>query len=111
MLWFGVRRLARGLLVVLFVSFLVVTLLALAPGSPATVILGENATPEAVADLERQLGLDQPVWVQWWHWIGAAFQGHLGTSRGHGVTVLDGFRSPLPYPVGVGVVAVVIRVG
>jgi|SRR5690606_33783693 len=111
MLWFGVRRLARGLLVVLFVSFLVVALLALAPGSPATVILGENATPEAVADLERQLGLDQPVWVQWWHWIGAAFQGDLGTSLVNGVTVLDAVTTALPVTLEIAVLALLISLG
>ncbi|WP_395108059.1 ABC transporter permease [Actinomadura sp. SCN-SB] len=108
MLWFGVKRLARGLLVVLFVSFLVVALLGLAPGSPATVILGENASPQAVAELEQRLGLDQPVWTQWWDWILAASQGDLGTSLVTGVAVLKAVVTALPVTLEIAVLALLI---
>lgn len=80
MLHFVLRRFLRGVLVIVLVTFLVVVLMGLAPGSVATVILGENATPEAVAQLEHEMGLDRPVLVQWLSWLGSAVQGSLGTS-------------------------------
>ena len=80
MLQFTLMRLVRGLLVILMVTFLVVWLMSLAPGSVAAVILGENATPEAIADLESRMGLDRNVFAQWWSWLGDAVTGDLGTS-------------------------------
>lgn len=80
MLRFTLTRLVRGLLVVLAVTFLVIWLMSKAPGSVAAVILGDNATPEAVADLESEMGLDRPVIVQWFSWLGNAVTGDLGTS-------------------------------
>jgi peptide/nickel transport system permease protein len=108
MLWFGLKRLARGLLVVLFVSFLVVALLGLAPGSPATVILGENASPQAVAELEAKLGLDQPIWAQWWGWAQAAVHGDLGVSLVTGVAVAKAVLTALPVTLELAVLALVI---
>ncbi|WP_236794446.1 ABC transporter permease [Amycolatopsis sp. GM8] len=80
MLQFSVKRLFRGVLVILLVTFLVVVLLSLAPGSAASVILGENANPAEVARLEHEMGLDRSVFVQWLSWLGSAATGDLGTS-------------------------------
>ena len=80
MLQFTLMRFARGLLVVLAVTFMVILLMSLSPGSVAAVILGENATAEAIADLEREMGLDRPLFVQWFSWLGDAVTGDLGTS-------------------------------
>ena len=77
---FVLSRLLRAALVVLAVTLMVILLMSLSPGSVAAVILGENATPEAVADLERELGLDRSVFVQWFSWLGNAVTGDLGTS-------------------------------
>ncbi|MFI6314597.1 ABC transporter permease [Nocardia fusca] len=91
-----VRRLGRGLLVVLLVTLAVVVLLSFAPGSVAQVILGDAATPEAVASLNNELGLDQPVWVQYLHWVGNAAQGDLGTSPLTGQSVTTAITERLP---------------
>jgi len=105
MVLFGLRRVARGLLVVLFVTFMVVALMSLAPGSPAAVILGENATPEAVAALESKLGLDDPVWIQWFHWIQNAVTGDFGTSLVTNQGVLDAIVERLPVTLELAVLA------
>ena len=55
-------------------------LTGLIPGSPAAVMLGEEATDEAIAQLDRQLGLDRPVLVRYVNWLFDAVQGDLGTS-------------------------------
>ncbi|MBC7304134.1 MAG: ABC transporter permease [Nocardia sp.] len=92
-----VRRVGRGVLVVLLVTMAVVALLSFAPGSVAQVILGEAATPEAVAALNRELGLDRPWWAQYVSWVGNAVQGDLGTSplSGQSVTAAIGERLPV----------------
>jgi peptide/nickel transport system permease protein len=76
---FIVRRLLLGL-VVLFVVSIVVFGATQALGDPARAILGRNATPSALAALRNQLHLDQPVVVQYWHWLTGLFRGDLGMS-------------------------------
>ncbi len=75
-----VRRIL-GLIPVLFgVSVVVFLLLRLTPGDPATVMLGERATPEKVAELRLQMGLDQPLWQQYFSFMGQILHGDLGRS-------------------------------
>ena len=78
---FALRRLAAMAAILLVVSFLVFSLLALAPGDPATLLLGPNrATPEAVARVRAEYGLDDPFLVQYARWLGDAVQGDFGRS-------------------------------
>ncbi|MGW0246252.1 ABC transporter permease [Nocardia goodfellowii] len=90
------RRVGRGIFVVLLVTVAVVTLLSFAPGSVAQVILGENATPEAVAALNVKLGLDRPLWAQYLEWLGNAARGDLGTSPLTGQSVSEAIAERLP---------------
>jgi peptide/nickel transport system permease protein len=61
-------------------SLLVFAILAVLPGSPAQVILGTQATPQSVAQLSAQLGLDKPLLTQYGDWAGGLLSGRLGTS-------------------------------
>ncbi len=83
------RRLLSMLPVMGVVAICVFLLLHLAPGDPASIIAGENATPENIARIREQLGLDQPVWKQFLVWIAAMLHGDLGTSLFWGDTVLS----------------------
>jgi peptide/nickel transport system permease protein len=74
------RRLALGVALLFVVSALTFVLVALIPGDPAHAILGNNATAAQYAMLDRQLGLDRPLWQQYATWAGHALQGNLGTS-------------------------------
>lgn len=75
------KRLGTLLLVLVGVSVLSFAVIPLVPGSPARVRLGVQATPEAVATLEQQLGLDRPLAVQYWSWIsGIVLRGDFGDS-------------------------------
>lgn len=75
------RRLSTLLLVLLGVSLVTFAIVPLLPGSPARVTLGVQATPEAVATLERQMGLDRPLPVQYVDWIGGiVLRGDFGES-------------------------------
>lgn len=102
------RRVVRSLVVVLLVTLGSVALLSLAPGSAASVILGENATPQAIAALNSQLGLDQPLWQQYLHWLGGAVTGDLGTSPVTHEPVVDALLQRLPVTLELAVMALAI---
>jgi peptide/nickel transport system permease protein len=81
MLRFIVRRLLLLVPILLGVSILVFIWIHLLPGSPAQALLGERATPQSIAQLNRQFGLDKPLYVQYWRYL-VETVGHLnlGTS-------------------------------
>lgn len=80
MLGFVVKRLAMALPTLLIVSVAVFVMIRLVPGDPASLLLGDLATPEALADLHARLGLDQSLPRQFATWLGHALQGDLGQS-------------------------------
>ena len=59
------RRILLMIPILLAVTFVVFTLLYITPGNPAELMLGQNATPEAVAELEEELGLNRPLLVRY----------------------------------------------
>ena len=63
--------------------------LALLPGSVVEVMLGETATPEAVAALTHQLGLDQSAWQRYLHWVGGLVSGDMGNSVAYDTPVRE----------------------
>lgn len=74
------RRLLTASLMLVLVSMLTFVLTALAPGDPATTILGASATPERVAALREQLGLGRPLVEQYLDWVEDALHGDFGYS-------------------------------
>jgi peptide/nickel transport system permease protein len=74
-------RITGGVLTLLCVSALAFFATALAPGNPASVLLGNMATPERVAAITKSMGLDQPLPVRYFLWLEATLQGNLGTSN------------------------------
>src|SRR5947207_15255614 len=91
--------LTRLLLVVptLFgVTLITFALTYLLPGNPALVKAGPLATPQHIADMERQMGLDQPVVVQYGRYVGALLRGDLGESTSTGRPVLRDFLQHVP---------------
>ncbi|MEV5828216.1 ABC transporter permease [Spirillospora sp. NPDC052242] len=103
-----VSRIGRGLLVVLLVSFAVVGLMSLAPGSVAEVILGENATPEAIAALNAELGMDRPFLARYLDWLGDALRGDLGTSPLTNQPVTEAIMERLPVTLQLAAMALLI---
>ena len=84
------RRLVATLPVLAVVALFTFALLHLAPGDPAAIIAGNEATPEQIRAIRAKLGLDEPLPVQFWVWITHMARGDLGTSilSGHSVTTL-----------------------
>jgi peptide/nickel transport system permease protein len=77
---YAVRRLLMMLLVLLGVSIVVFGVIHITPGDPARIMLGPSAREQDVQQLRSQLGLDQPIYVQYLHWLGNALRGNLGDS-------------------------------
>ena len=80
LLQFIIRRLLQSIPVLLGVSIVVFFGMHVIPGDVAQMILGDKATPQALAHLREQLGLNQSIWVQYWHFISHAVVGDFGTS-------------------------------
>ncbi len=80
MLLFLIRRAAAFAATLLAASLAVFAVLELLPGSPAQVMLGETATPQAIAALESRLGLDRPAWLRYASWIGGLLRGESAQS-------------------------------
>ncbi|MGN7471507.1 ABC transporter permease [Brevibacillus sp. SAFN-007a] len=93
---FVVRRLLLTIPILLLVSLMTFSLIHLIPGDPARVILGQEATPEAYQALRTELGLDQPIAVQYFSWLGRVLQGDLGISITDRVPVSELIKQRLP---------------
>lgn len=77
---FLIRRLAQGVIIVLIVSFAIFAALRMVPGDPARLILGPMASDAVVEQTAREMGLRDPIPVQYIHWLGQVLRGDLGTS-------------------------------
>ncbi len=78
------QRVALGLVTLFIVSIIIFLGVEMLPGDAAEAILGQAATPETVAILRQQLGLDLPPHVRYFDWLGGIIQGDFGTSIGSG---------------------------
>ncbi|MGO8722324.1 MAG: ABC transporter permease [Acidimicrobiales bacterium] len=74
------RRVLLSIPVLFGVVVVTFLLLRLIPGDPARTLLGVHAPHSAVIALRHQLGLDKPIWIQFWHYAGGLVHGNLGTS-------------------------------
>jgi peptide/nickel transport system permease protein len=90
------RRLVSLIPVLLGISLVVFFLIRLIPGDPAATLLGSHATPQAVAALRAQLGLDQPLWSQYLTFMGHLLQGNLGYSFVYDGSVSSLISTSLP---------------
>ncbi len=113
-LTFFVRRFAQGVFIVLLVSFTIFALLRIVPGDPARIILGPMATDEVVENMAHEMGLRDPIPIQYLRYIGEVALGDFGTSfikaksggflgggrdeqRGERARVVDLIVDTLPY--------------
>ncbi|WP_170431460.1 ABC transporter permease [Ruegeria arenilitoris] len=78
------RRLALGLVTMWVVSLLVFASTEILPGDVAESILGKEAPDDVIAVMRERLGLNEPAYVRYWHWLSGLFVGDLGVSLGSG---------------------------
>lgn len=107
---FVARRLIQSLAVVLLVSLIAFSFLHLLPGDAALVILGGEATQEEIIALREELGLDQPMWLQYGRWLGNALKGDLGKSIFHREKVATVIAKRLPPTLFLGSLALILSI-
>src|ERR1700709_1213993 len=98
MLGFVARRLLYLVPVLVAVSLLTFLIASLLPGDLAYVLLGDQATPEKVAALRHDMGLDQPIWWRYLSWLGNVLQGDFGRSFRTGQTLPQAGTGRPPRP-------------
>ena len=82
-------RVALGIGLLFVVSLVIFWATELLPGDLATQLLGQSATPETVAALRAQLGLNDPAPLRYWNWLTGALTGDFGMSMGNGRPISD----------------------
>jgi len=95
-LGYFLRRLSLVIPTLVGVTIITFTLTYVLPGNPAVVKAGPLVSPEMVKELEKEMGLDQPAWVQYWRYISGVLRGDLGQSSSTGRPVLQDFKQRLP---------------
>lgn len=91
-----IKRLLAMIPVLLLVSIVVFMIIHLTPGDPAVIMLGEEAKPELLAALRKELGLDQPLPIQYATWLAQILRGDLGRSIRTNQPVLEAVIQRLP---------------
>ncbi|WP_165137073.1 ABC transporter permease [Rhizobium rhizoryzae] len=105
-----VRRIAGLVVTLLIVSALIFLVMDLLPGDPASVMLGTSATPETLAALQKQMGLDQPLLARYGIWLEQALRGDFGTSYTYSVPVAGLIAERLAVTVPLALLAVFLSI-
>ncbi|MBZ9676581.1 ABC transporter permease [Mesorhizobium sp. ES1-1] len=89
------QRIALGIVLLLAVSVLIFAGTQILPGDVAQAILGQSATPESLANLREQLGLNDPAYIRYFHWLGGVLTGDLGTAMSSGQDIATSIKGRL----------------
>lgn len=111
MLKYIVRRLLLLPLILLGVSVFIIMLVHALPGDPCSSIMGEHTTEAGLAACRHGLGLDRPVYEQYFDYMAGLFRGDLGTSATNRVPVLDSFLTRFPATVELALAAILVAIG
>jgi len=110
MLYFILRRILQLIPVVIGVTLILFLLLYIIPEDPARLILQKGATPEALANLRAKLGIDKPIYVQYWRYMKNLFSGDLGTSYRYQRSVNSILAEHYPYSIKLAFAAIIIEI-
>jgi peptide/nickel transport system permease protein len=111
MLRFIIRRLLQAIPTLLILSILVFAWLRSLPGGPATALLGDKATPEKIDALNKVMGLDQPIIVQYFRFLGRMLTGDMGSSLVSADPVLEEISRALPATIELSIAALIFAIG
>ena len=98
MVGYIVQRILAAIPVMGFVALFVFLLLRLTPGDPAAILAGDTATPEQLERIRESLGLNEPLFTQFFSWIGQLLQGDFGTSIRSTISSITGFPDRMEVP-------------
>ncbi len=104
------KRLLMIFPVILGVTFLIFTIMDLTPGDPAMMILGEGARPEEYAALREEMGLNDPFFVRYFHYVANAVRGNFGRSYRTNIPVFQEIATRLPYTLNLAVASTLIAI-
>jgi peptide/nickel transport system permease protein len=110
LLHFLLRRLLLTIPVLLGVATLVFSLIHLVPGDPVQTMLGESAAPQEIAKVRTQLGLDRPLYVQYWTFLKGVGRGDLGVSLRTNEPVAQAIADRMPATVELAIAAMCLAV-
>ncbi len=102
------RRLLSLIPLLLGILLLVMLLLNLTPGDPARLVAGTRAPESELVKVREQLGLDQPIWLRYFDYLGAVLRGDLGSSFKTGQPVADQIAAQLPVTLSIAVLGVLV---
>jgi peptide/nickel transport system permease protein len=110
MLGYLLRRMLAVIPVMGVVALFVFLLLRLTPGDPAAILAGDNATPEQLERIRISLGLNQPLYTQFFTWVGGLLHGDLGTSLSSNQPVLKLIGQRIEPSIAVAIATIVLSV-
>jgi ABC-type dipeptide/oligopeptide/nickel transport system permease component len=110
MLYFILRRILQLIPVIIGVTLILFILLYVLPEDPAKLILQKGASPEALSNLRAKMGIDKPVYVQYWRYIKNLFSGDLGTSYRYNRSVNSIMAEHYPYSIKLALAAIIIEI-
>src|SRR5580700_4127216 len=110
MLGYLLRRVLAAIPVMGVVALFVFLLLRLTPGDPAAILAGDNATPEQLERIRISLGLNQPLYTQFFTWVGSLLRGDLGTSLSSNQPVLKLIGQRIEPSIAVAIATIVLSV-
>ena len=105
-----IQRVAQTIPVLILASIIVFVFLRLVPGDPAVTLAGPDATPEIVAAVRQQIGLDRPLPLQYVMWLQNVLQGDLGRSYVNGLPIAQLIGTALPATVELTLAALILAV-
>ena len=102
------RRLGASVVTLLLSTIVIFAGVRALPGDPARALAGEQNSPAQIAAIRAEYGLDDAVWVQYWHYLTNSLTGDLGTSLRTGIPVNEMLRSALPVTVELSLLALLV---
>lgn len=102
------RRLLLSIPTLLAVLTIIFLLVRVVPGDPATAVLGDYASEDAVQQLRQRMGLDDPLYVQYFTFLGDLLRGDLGDSLITGEPVINQIKFVLPYSIELTIAAIIV---
>jgi peptide/nickel transport system permease protein len=110
MLMFIFRRILQTIPVIIGVTFVVFFIMQLVPGDPAVLLAGEGASKETIEAIRDQLGLNQPLYIQYFEYLTSVFKGDLGVSLKNSQPVLDEILVRLPITIELAFFSIIITI-
>jgi peptide/nickel transport system permease protein len=109
MISYVIRRLMQLVIVLIGVTIITFIIMFAVPGDPAQMLAGKAATPQHIEQIRKNLGLDRPVYVQYYRFVGRLLRGDLGESYRLQRPVTDMIKENAPYTIQLAIAAVLIE--